>query len=370
MISFKRFSFSFLWKGHAYLFFIPLFASVIYFGVLAIDFYYSESKFVLRSPSKTPAQGVLGGLLSNAGLASSVEDAYIVRDYLYSRDALRELTQSVDLKSIFSQSQTDVFNQYPGIGRNDDFETLYKLYKQHLSVEIGGNASIVTLRLKTPDARASQQANQKLLLVSEQLVNKMSSRARQDLVATAIEDVKQLEHKVRTQANAISEYRNKRNLYDPEKQSVIQLNAVSRLQDELLVAKIQLQQMTALSPINPQVSSLKLRVSILEEEIMRERAKISGTERSLSSSQAEFDRLVMDKAISEKQLAAAIVSLNSARTEAQKKAIYLERLVEPNLADAPDSPQRARSILASTLLCLLFWGVVMLIRSAVLEHKS
>jgi capsular polysaccharide transport system permease protein len=78
----------------------------------------------------------------------------------------------------------------------------------------------------------------------------------------------------------------------------------------------------------------------------------------------------MDKAITEKQLASAIVSLDNARTEAQKKTIYLERLVEPNLADAPESPQRIRSILASTLLCLLFWGIVMLIRSAVLEHKS
>jgi capsular polysaccharide transport system permease protein len=370
MLSFKRFSFSFLWKGHAYLFLIPLLASIIYFGVLAIDFYYSEAKFVLRSSSKTPAQGVLGGLLSSSGLTSSVEDAYIVKDYLYSRDALRELQQTIDLKAIFSQSQMDIFNQYPGIGGKDDFETLYKLYKRHLSVEIGGNASIVTLRLKTPDARASQEANRKLLLVSEQLVNKMSNRARQDLVTTALEDVKQLEHKVRMQASAISDYRNKRNLYDPEKQSVIQLNAVSRLQDELLAAKIQLQQVTTLSPANPQISSLKLRVSILEEEIMRERAKISGTERSLSSSQAEFDRLVMDKAITEKQLASAIVSLDNARTEAQKKTIYLERLVEPNLADAPESPQRIRSILASTLLCLLFWGIVMLIRSAVLEHKS
>lgn len=369
-MSFLKRLFSSLFKGQAYLFFVPLLLSGIYFGALATDFYHSESKFVLRSPSKMPAQGVLGGLLFNSGLVSSVEDAYVVKDYLYSRDALRELQQSVNLKAIFSHSGVDIFNQYPGVWRSDDFETLYKLYKQNLSVEIGSNANIVTLRLKTPDALASQEASRKLLSISEQLVNKMSNRARQDLVTMAFEDVKQLELKVRLQASAISDYRNKRNLFDPEKQSVIQLNAISRLQDELLVAKIQLQQVVALSPINPQISSLRMRVNILEEEIIRERAKISGTERSLSSTQAEYDRLIMDKAITEKQLASAIGSLDNSRAEAQKKAIYLERLVEPNMPDAPESPQRLKSFLASALLSLLFWGIVMLIRSAVLEHKS
>jgi capsular polysaccharide transport system permease protein len=360
----------FLFRNHFYLFLIPWLISIAYFGWIATDFFSSESKFVLRTQSKIGSSGVLSAILPNSGLTSSAEDAYIVRDYLYSRDALNELQKSIDFRKIFTEANVDIFQRYPLFLQGDNLETLYKLYRRNLSVEIGSSANILTLRIKMPDPISAQQANQVLLQMSEKLVNRMSDKARRDVVANAIEEVRLLEAKVKLQSAALSQYRNQRNLFDPERQSIIQLNAIARLQDELLVAKVQLQQVTATSPLNSQVGSLQLKVKLIEDEITREKSKISGGERSLSSSQADFDRLTLDKGITERQLASAVTALDTARAEAQRKSIYLERLVEPNLSDDAESPQRIKSILSSAILCLLLWGVVMLVRSAILEHQS
>jgi capsular polysaccharide transport system permease protein len=73
---------------------------------------------------------------------------------------------------------------------------------------------------------------------------------------------------------------------------------------------------------------------------------------------------------SNKQLASAMVNLESARNEAQRQQIYLERIAEPSRPDAAQEPRRLRGILATFLVGLVAWGVISLLLAGVREHQD
>ena len=58
----------------------------------------------------------------------------------------------------------------------------------------------------------------------------------------------------------------------------------------------------------------------------------------------------------------------SARSEALRKQLYLERLVQPNLPDKAVEPRRIRSVLMVFVLGLVAWGVISLLVASIREH--
>jgi capsular polysaccharide transport system permease protein len=83
-----------------------------------------------------------------------------------------------------------------------------------------------------------------------------------------------------------------------------------------------------------------------------------------------FDRLTLEKGFADRQLGSALASLETARSEAQRKQLYLERLVQPNLPDMAVEPRRIRSTLTVLALGLVLWGVLSLVVSSVKEHTD
>ena len=141
-----------------------------------------------------------------------------------------------------------------------------------------------------------------------------------------------------------------------------------RYLEELIATETQLAQMQKVSPNNPQVSSLRSRTESLRSAISVETSKVTGGGASLTSKSAAFERFSLDRAFAEKQLASAMTSLELARSEAQRKQLYLERLVQPNLPDKAVEPRRIRSIFMVLVLGLILWGVISLLVASVREH--
>jgi capsular polysaccharide transport system permease protein len=72
----------------------PTLLATLYFGLFASNVYISESRFIVRSPSKPEASG-MGVLLKTVGFSSgSGDEVFAANDYLASRDAMRELNRN------------------------------------------------------------------------------------------------------------------------------------------------------------------------------------------------------------------------------------------------------------------------------------
>jgi capsular polysaccharide transport system permease protein len=348
---------------------LPTLAASVYFGVIASDVYISESRFVVRSPQRQLQSG-LGALLQSTGFARSQDDTYSVHDFIRSRDALRELDQKLRVRAAFSKSDVDFFNRFPGLDRDDSFEAFHRHYQKHVSIDYDAVSSISVLRVRAFTAEESKQINDLLLQMGERLVNNLNTRSRQDLIEVAEQEVRLAETKARQAALAVSGFRADRGVFDPNAQSALQLQGVAKLQEELLAAEAQLAQLRRVSPDNPQVAGLAARVEGLRNTMAAETSKVMGGRASLTAKSPVYDRLTLEKTFADRQLGAALAALETARSEAARKQLYLERLVQPNLPDKAMEPRRLRSVLMVFVLGLVIWGVLSLVVASVKEHKE
>jgi capsular polysaccharide transport system permease protein len=139
---------------------------------------------------------------------------------------------------------------------------------------------------------------------------------------------------------------------------------------ELADVKAQLTDKLRSSPHSPQIPVLRTRITSLEQLIADEHGKITGDSGSVATAEGEYDRLHVQLELSEKALASAFLSLQSARLEAQRQQLYLEAITEANLADYPLYPKRVASFATVVVTCLLAYGMAWLLIAGVREHAS
>jgi len=348
---------------------LPTTMSIIYYGFLASDIFISESRFIIRSPQRQAATG-LGALLQGAGFSRAQDDTYTVHDYMLSRDALQQLDKKMGLARSFSSTSVDRFSRFAGIDPDNSFEALHRYFQKRVTLSLDTASSISTLRVNVFNRDEAQKINSMLLEMGETLVNQLSERGRQDMMRFAAAEVALAETKVKNSALALSKYRTSKGVFDPERQSAIQLQQVSKLQDELITARTQLAQLRSTSKKNPQIATLTARIEMLKTVISEETAKVTGGAASLTDKAAEYEKFALERAFAEKQLAAALATLEQARNDALRKQFYLERIVQPGKPDVAVEPRRLRSVLVTFVVGLVLWGVLSLLVAGVREHHD
>jgi capsular polysaccharide transport system permease protein len=348
----------------------PTVLATIYFGLIARDVYVSESHIVVRSPQRQVIGG-LGSLLQGTGLSQGSDDVYSVQDFLTSRDALQNLEARFDLKKSFGASSIDRLNRFPALDGDDSFEGLLRYWRDHvISTDLDTSSSILTLTVRAFSAKQAYQINEALLEMSEDFVNKLNERARRDLIQFASVDVDIAEHGAKKAVVALSDFRNAKSVFDPEKQSGLQLEQVGRLREELIATRKEIADIGSVARDNPQLPVLHNRTRVLEADINAEMAKVAGDRHSLSSKSAEFEGVALERDFAAKRLEIALGSLEQARENAMKQQLYLERIAQPNKPDIAIEPRRFRSVVATFLLSLIAWGILSLLVTAMKEHAD
>jgi capsular polysaccharide transport system permease protein len=348
---------------------LPTTLALLFYGLVASDIYISESRFVVRSPER-PNQLGLGALLQGTALARSSDESYSVQDFMLSRDALHELDQKLHIRESYANHSFDALSRFPGVDWDTSFEALHRYYQKQINVDYDSASSISILTVRAFSAAQARDINEALLLMGEHLVNNLNMRSRQDLIEVAQREVSASEERSRNASLALSQFRSRDGVFDPTSQSALQLQGVSKLREELLATEMQLSELRRLSPNNPQLDALSHHAAELRRQVGSESGRVLGGQGSFSSKSPAFERLVLEKTFADQQLGAAMAGLETARREAARKQLYLERLVQPNLPDHAVEPRRVRSVLMVFALGLILWGVVSLVLAGVREHAD
>lgn len=348
---------------------IPTSAALLYFGVFASDVYISESEFVVRSPDKPEATG-LGFLLKSAGFSNSSEIVYAAQEYLKSRDALRTVNGEEAFRRAYQQNSISIFDRFNGTGWSGTFEDLYDYFRGKVNVTYDSGTGITSLKVRAYDAQSALRFNQLLLEQAEHMVNRLSERGRTDLIGFAQQEVDKAKASALDAGKALSTYRNRYGVVDPEKQASIQLQMISKLQDELIASRTRLAVLQNFAPLNPQITTLRAQAASLARQVEEESGKVAGGRGSLADRAVEYQRLALENEFAGKQLAAAMASLEQARNEARRKQAYVERVVQPNQPDAPLEPRRLRGIFVTLVMGLIAWGIISMLVSGIREHRT
>lgn len=347
---------------------IPVFLAIIYFSFFASDVYISESKFVVRSPEKPSASG-LGMMLAGAGgFSAASEESNAAKAFVESRDALRAINTHGEFAKAFERPHIWFAERFDPVGYRGSFEDLFKYYTGRVKLESDVTTSISTLTVRAFTAEDAHRINEQLLRVTEGTVNRMNRRGRTDMIRFAQVEVNDAKDQARRASRALAAYRNREGVVDPEMEATAKLEMISKLQDEVITTRAQLAQLREFTPQNPQIPVLMNRSKTLDEEIRRQMGTLAGGNKSLAASTVEFQRLFLENEFADKQLAATLASFQEARNDARRQQVYVQRIAEPNLPDAPLEPRRWRGILATLVLGLVGWGIASMLVAGIKEH--
>jgi capsular polysaccharide transport system permease protein len=348
---------------------VPTLVAGVYFFAIASDLYVSEMKFLVRGPTKSPI-GTLSAMLGS-GAPGASEDTFAVHEFLMSRDAVRKLEQVNNLRSVFSRPEGDLITRFPGlIFWRKDFEALYRTYGHFVSVELDGSTGVSTLEVKAYRPDDAQNIARALLAYSEQLVNELNDRARQDAVGTFEREVELEQRRLGEIQEKLTAYRIKEKMLDPKTAATGPLALLAQMEGQRANSQAQLAEAIKNSPNSPQIPLVKTRIASLEKLIAEERTKITGDTNSVAATLTEYERLDLQRQLEERMLASAVASLEAARLDAQRQQLYLETIAQPNLPDYPLYPKRLAYFATVVATCLLGYGIAWVLVAGIREHAS
>ncbi|QTC91180.1 chain-length determining protein [Brevundimonas goettingensis] len=348
---------------------VPSVVAAFYFFLLASDRYVSEARFIVRMPQQTQPSS-LGVALQGVGLSTGSSDAFAVHEYVNSRDGLRDLSRRINVKAILKGRNADIFSRYPSPWQTPNEEDTFHAYQKRIVVGYDSTTGISTLRTEAfspQDARAMAEG---LLEGGEQLINRMNERASTDAVTNAQSAVEQARAKLTKAQIDITNFRNREKFIDPARSATESGSLIGGLLETVAGLRAERAQIANQAPQSPQLPGIDGRIAAYESQIAAERAKIVGDSGSLAPKIADYENLVLAREFADRELAQATAAVLSAQQDASRQRLYLDRVVNPDLADKSTQPRRLMSFLTVLFTSLMLYGVGWLIWAGIKEHQQ
>lgn len=348
---------------------LPTLVGALYWGVIATPRYMSESHFIVRKVNEARPNN-LGLVLQGVGMSAGGSDSFAVQEYMVSRDAAETLDRKFDLDKVLSAHGADVFSRYPRPFQPASSEGRFEALKRFVVVGYNATTGITTLRVQAFAAREAQAMNRALLDSGEELVNRLNERAALDAVKDAEAAVTQATARRAQVQQQMAAFRNREGFLDPQLVAGESTQVISGLLGVLAALKAELAELQQSAPQSPQIPILHGRILAYEVQVEQERAKLTGRAGSLAPKIAAYESLALQREVAEKALLQASAALLTAEQDVRRQKLYLDRIVEPNLADRPMEPRRLRAILIVFLSSMALYLLGRLLWAGLREHRQ
>lgn len=347
---------------------MPTALAAVYFGVLATDLYQSQSLFSVQSAEG----GVSAGLESIIGVvpgAGSSRDTLTVRDYILSRDMLALLEEREGFVEHYSKPDADWISRLAPDATSED---RYEYFLRQVAVNYDTQSGTLTLSVKAFDPASAKRFSAAIIESSEQKVNELSRRAREDKIQFTQRELDKAEEKLAEERRKILALQQKVDELNPLMSAKESLNIRASLEAEVARAQAELRQARGFMAADaPKVVELRQRVSSLKAQIDKERRKVIDDEdKGLGGAVADFESAMMEKEFAEKRLAAAQSAFEVASMEAARQHRYLVVISSPSQPNDATHPRRWLGVATVFVVIFLSFGVISMLVAAVKEHAK
>ena len=348
---------------------VPAVFIFCYLMFWASSAYISEAKFAVRGQSTTSSQEGLSILFS---LPSSTQnDSYIVLNYIMSLDMFTKLDKKLHLREHYSDEKHDIWFRLSKKATND--ETL-DFWEWACEASYDPDTSILEVKVKAFSPEMALEICEEILRGSEELVNEMNVRSRQDAIYKARLEVERSEERIRQARSAMQKYRDSTVILDPNAVASGLYEVVNRLEAEITQTTAELSEaMGFMHKDSPRVRQLEMRLRVLQEQLSVEKSRLAGKmqgDQSLSKVISTFQNLALEEEFAQKQLTSAMASLEAAKVQADAQSEYVEAFSRPRLADESLYPRPVLFTMLYMITALLVLGLISLIIAAVREHAG
>ena len=350
---------------------VPTTLAAIYYGKIATKQFTTETRFIIQSNNQkgTEAFGIFSGL---TGMAPSVKDSLAFEDYILSGDFLAEISKEINIKEIYSASQIDRLSRLPSDASRE--ETL-EYWRDLVEISNDSSSGISTLEVTSFNREAAVAISKKIIAGGGSFVNSLSSKAREDAVNIAAEEVKNAEQALAEVRSQIALFNNEEKVISPQQRANSEESIVSELNSKLANKEAELTRLSSfMQPNSMKVKALKSEITSINTQIKRQQQKWKLTNpqtgKSVTSLIQDNTQLSTELAFAEKIYETAISGLRAAKREANQQQRYLEVIVNPQLPDEASKPEVYSSTLTVFLSCFMGWGIFSLLIASIKDHMG
>jgi len=349
---------------------VPGLLSAIYCLLFATPVYVSQAQFIVRAPTASPQVTGIAAMLQGVSASPAETDSFILHEYALSHDAIEALEAKHHLRDDLARPGADFLSRFPRPFQEPSFENLVQEYPRFVSVDYNSSTGISTLQVRAFRAQDAQEVAAALLDGGEELINRLNARADQDAIADTRRETQEAEATLAQTEQNLTAFRNRERLIDPTRSSAVNLDLLGRLQGEVATLQAERAGIAETAPQSPLLPALDSRIRAYQQQAQSEQSRMAGETDSLAPMIGEYERLSLDRDFAGKTVAAAAEAAETARLEARRKRLYLERISNPSLPDSALEPHRVRNLLGILVSLLLAYGIVALLLAGFREHRQ
>lgn len=358
---------------------LPTLLGAFYFGLIASDQYVSEARFGLRAGYDSDVGGAAFGGHSAGSMSAAalVADSFAIVDYVNSREIVADLDKRLNLREMWSRPGADFIAR---LDPEDSAEGVWRQWQRMVKIDfdISTGAIILSVRAFTPED--SLRLADAILEVSEDLVNRMSDKARRDAVAFSTTEVERAEARLIEARLALQDFRMESGVLDPQKEAEANLMLAAKLRGDIAATAAQIESLSrgglqrgpTLDKLKAQLNSQRQQLEALNNTRISRSASTGGKgvprEEKLSSLMGQYEKLETQRHFAEMNYTSALQSREIARANAERQLLYTVIASKPQLAEESLYPRRLLFMFLTLLTAALAWVIAMLLFYAVRDH--
>ena len=352
---------------------VPTLIAGFYLSVIASDQYVSEARFSVRRGTETKMPPMLSGLSFLTSLSTSaptMQDAFIVTDYIRSRTIIEDIGGKDVIAKIYAHPGADWFSRM----RTDlPLEKVWKYWNRKITATIDTQSGIVTLEVAAFSPHEALDLARQIVEKSEQLINEISERSRNDALQRARGEVVLAQERVRKAREALLQFRNANSSIDPVASATSLSDTVAMLMRERIKLDNDraslLGVVAAESPVRRQIDA---RITNIDKQIgmLRDQMTKEGQDKTISGQIAGYENLQLESQFAEKLYEVAQSAFEQARTEQDKKQLYLATIVKPALPELPLYPRIGLGMFVVMAVSFVLWSMIALLIAAIRDHMG
>jgi capsular polysaccharide transport system permease protein len=362
-----------LWKSFLLCVLVPSLCYLFYGAVIASDEYVAEARLTVRASQEQRTSGLdassIISKITGSGSKSTVQDAFIVINYIKSRAIIADLGGRDFFEKIYSRSDADFVSR---LSKGADIEELWKYWNEKAKVNIDTMSGIITLQIQAYTPEDAMKIAQAVVELSERLVNDVSKRSRSDAVQRAEVEVELAGKKLARARQKLVEFRNEHVLIDPLSRAKSIGEMVGQLTLERLEIDNNLRSLSGvLAADSPSQRLQRTRLATLDQQITSLKQKLTDSKGSdtVSAQLATFEELDLNEKFTEKMYSVSQASYEKARQEREKQLLYLVVVVRPTTPESATYPRVALTTALWFSTLLIFWGIGALLTAAIQDQS-
>lgn len=351
----------------------PFAAVAYYLYEVAVDQYASTTGFTVRQNEAGAATDVLGGLAAFTG-GGGQADADILFEFIVSQELVQRVNARMDLVAHYSAP----YDQDPIFALSPDatIEGLVDQWQRIVRISYSQSNGLIELRVLAFSPDMARDLAQAIIEESQVLVNELNGTARADAMRFAQTDLDAAIARLRTAREALTSFRTRSQIVDPESDLQGRMGVLNNLQQQLAEALIEndlLGENTA-NPDDPRLRQSAQRIDVIRARIAQERQNFTSADTQAGGEDyptliADFEGLVVDREFAEGSYRAALTALDLARTNATRQSRYLAVFIQPTMPESAEFPRREVILGLAGLFLLLGWAIMALVYYSIRDRQ-